>query len=566
MLTLMHDFDLVSETTKCHIVEHHLEDIMNKTQRTLFMSDTSATEHAHSLMKLSDSVHGFRATNSTSTEWHRKSSLKSITAFNSRSLAARQYGEELNNLNEETQSLNGIDFESTITASICSNQDPNGINNVDDEIVQNDFESIHTATSNNIPDICSQTNENPLGGTWEDLENHISTQRLNLVKIRESVADGNCWYDSMSAVLQYHKIKNINHQDLRKLVVSNIRNTPNFQDWMSASFQNNEELLKRFQELHSRNGAYTDDHGIIVATTSHLIQRNIRIVGVVNAADQTRGHKSKPWTDVDEKLNKYPPLYIGHYGQHFVPLCKNEDLESNAQISFVQLDKLSEDMRRLYHSGTGDVEIIAKDGSIKCHSIIIQARCRLLNSICSGKVELCDFKKEDVSTVVEYLYSGVLTEKSKAIKLLLHTFGIKITGVTDKEEMCRLSHDEERNLSEAISASLIDSQKLSPTLKTPNEISSSFNHEIVTPNMCTPVRDDDDEWSLKYMEYEDPDEDDAHLNDENIISIQKFNFYHETLKGIAKRKNKKDEKLGIISVNDEEIEQINDGVLQKIKN
>ena len=100
---------------------------------------------------------------------------------------------------------------------------------------------------------------------------------------------------------------------------------------------------------------------IIAATTSHLIQRNIRIVGVVNATDRTRGHKSKPWTDVNETLTKYPPLYIGHYGQHFVPLCKNEDLESNAQISFVQLDKLSEDMRRLYHSGTGDVEIIAKD-------------------------------------------------------------------------------------------------------------------------------------------------------------------------------------------------------------
>ena len=53
------------------------------------------------------------------------------------------------------------------------------------------------------------------------------------------------------------------HQAVRALVVSKIPKLPQAKEWVASVFGGDKEKFKRFLQEHSKDGAWTDDSGII---------------------------------------------------------------------------------------------------------------------------------------------------------------------------------------------------------------------------------------------------------------------------------------------------------------
>ena len=120
----------------------------------------------------------------------------------------------------------------------------------------------------------------------DTLQLHIDNCKLDLEKFGQVHRDGNCWYDTIFNLCLHHHLdlpaKIRSSQDLRLWIVDGIERHPCFSGyegiaWLRDFWGNDRTKFDLFKKHHNTNGSYTDNLGIIVFATQHLLQVNLRL-------------------------------------------------------------------------------------------------------------------------------------------------------------------------------------------------------------------------------------------------------------------------------------------------
>ena len=124
-------------------------------------------------------------------------------------------------------------------------------------------------------------------------------------------SDGNCWYGAVVDQIKLHNLPDLphDHAGLRKLVVNEIPNLPQFEEWKSKLFPSKQSMLT-FLRVHAKLGQWTDIQGIMCQATALVVGREIRLVGTANIGQLGPGYtvlESVPGADKKEALN------VGYY-------------------------------------------------------------------------------------------------------------------------------------------------------------------------------------------------------------------------------------------------------------
>ena len=150
---------------------------------------------------------------------------------------------------------------------------------------------------------------------------HIRQAKLPLVFSKLTRADGNCWYDAVVDQVVQHAIpdKPQHHLNLRSAVCDAMVSFPEAEEWTEDLFGGSWAAFLDFVAANSRPTTWTDNSGIMVQATAIYLERNIRLVGTINAGE------SVSWTTVEARAGAgaelFPPLYIGYYqSQHYQSL------------------------------------------------------------------------------------------------------------------------------------------------------------------------------------------------------------------------------------------------------
>ena len=112
------------------------------------------------------------------------------------------------------------------------------------------------------------------------LNHHIKRNGLNLEKFGIVRVQGDCFYDSILNLCHHHgvEIAACNSLELRRAIVNNIEKHANFRLWLGVEWRGRMSLFRQFQNLHRREQTFTDNSGIILYSTMHLLNINISIV------------------------------------------------------------------------------------------------------------------------------------------------------------------------------------------------------------------------------------------------------------------------------------------------
>ena len=118
----------------------------------------------------------------------------------------------------------------------------------------------------------------------DTLTNHIQKHNLNLEKHGFVPGNGDCFYTSIFNLCQLHgvDIPATNVLDIRKWIVDNNKNHPQFKDWLASIWGSQIRKFNDFVRQHRNAGVFTDNFGIILYTTQHLLRVNINLVSSGN--------------------------------------------------------------------------------------------------------------------------------------------------------------------------------------------------------------------------------------------------------------------------------------------
>lgn len=161
----------------------------------------------------------------------------------------------------------------------------------------------------------------PVPALEDPLLLHIAKSRLNLEMFGEVQRSGNCWYATTYNLSLHHGIcpDGVNSpDDLRTKITDSLEFHPSFaatEDasvndfiWFRDVFGSQVSNVEAFKKQHRTEGMYTDNMGIIVFLTQHLLKVNMKIVS-------TSCNQAQPFT-----LHQYmgpgqavATFNIGHY-------------------------------------------------------------------------------------------------------------------------------------------------------------------------------------------------------------------------------------------------------------
>ena len=95
----------------------------------------------------------------------------------------------------------------------------------------------------------------------DPIQLHLQLNNLPLTKSRSTLADGNCFYDSLAdqaSVLNLDLPRN--HIDMRNLITTCMVNLPQAHDWILILFNGSEDAFLGFVHNHSKDGTWTQDY------------------------------------------------------------------------------------------------------------------------------------------------------------------------------------------------------------------------------------------------------------------------------------------------------------------
>ena len=118
----------------------------------------------------------------------------------------------------------------------------------------------------------------------DTLTQHISKYQLNLERVGFVPGNGDCFYTTIFNLCEHHglKIPAQNALELRRYVVEHINQHPQFNDWLRTIWGSQVRKFNDFVKLHLKSGVYTDNYGIVLYTTQHLLKITIHLVSSNN--------------------------------------------------------------------------------------------------------------------------------------------------------------------------------------------------------------------------------------------------------------------------------------------
>ena len=126
------------------------------------------------------------------------------------------------------------------------------------------------------------------------LEEHIEEVSekigVTLVKHETTPGVGNCWYEACVCLMKLNNMRTMTAKQLRKEVVENIENCPNFAYVFEMIFKFDQEKLEEFKKKHLKEGEFTDLDGVMTLATAFYLGVTLRIFSRTNS-------KKNPYTE-----------------------------------------------------------------------------------------------------------------------------------------------------------------------------------------------------------------------------------------------------------------------------
>ena len=128
----------------------------------------------------------------------------------------------------------------------------------------------------------------------DPLFQHIASSNLQLEQFGDEVSNGNCFYVALWNLCIFHQVQlpsDVNNpHDLRLAIVASIVQHPQFGQgaseagsvWFRDVFGSQHRRVSQFQRLHSTDGSYTDNMGIILFAAQNLLRVSINVVATSN--------------------------------------------------------------------------------------------------------------------------------------------------------------------------------------------------------------------------------------------------------------------------------------------
>ena len=109
----------------------------------------------------------------------------------------------------------------------------------------------------------------------EALDRHIKAKHLNLRLRRPTSNDGNCFFDTLSDLIEKFQIRNVPQDKdlLRQAICCSFTSHPNFSTWMVDNFKK-PVVFQKYISGMKKSGTYTDNMGLIIAVAAHFLGKS----------------------------------------------------------------------------------------------------------------------------------------------------------------------------------------------------------------------------------------------------------------------------------------------------
>ena len=174
-----------------------------------------------------------------------------------------------------------------------------------------------------------------------NLEEHIEEASekigVNLVKHETTPGGGNCWYEACVCLMKLNNMRTMTAKQLRRAVVENIENCPNFAYVFEMIFKCDQEKLEEFKKKHIKEGEYTDLDGVMTLATAYYLGVTLRIFSRTNS-------KKNPYTEHNPNQMIIFNVFLddrssGHFQSLLQPDRSSEEIMQDWYDRFVNTEQ-----------------------------------------------------------------------------------------------------------------------------------------------------------------------------------------------------------------------------------